>query len=157
VVITFIDDHRDRFGVEPICRVLHGHGCQIAPSTYYAAKTRPASARAIRDAGLLVEIDRVFHHRDLGRGLAGARKVWHLLRRDANVAGRFGVVARCTVERLMRQAGLQGARRGRRIITTKPDTSADRPPDRVNRDLATGGEAQPPLVTGRTAAGFGKK
>jgi putative transposase len=49
VVITFIDDHKDRFGVEPICRVLNGHGCQIAPSTYYAGKTRPASARAIRD------------------------------------------------------------------------------------------------------------
>jgi putative transposase len=97
VVITFIDDHRDRFGVEPICRVLHGHGCQIAPSSYYAAKSRPASARATRDAALQVEIDRVFHDRNLGRGLAGARKVWHLLRRDANIADRFGPVARCTV------------------------------------------------------------
>ena len=93
-MITFIDDHKDRFGVEPICRVLNGHGCQIAPSTYYAAKTRPASARAIRDAALLVEISRVFHDRELGRGLAGARKVWHLLRRDAGVADRFGPVAR---------------------------------------------------------------
>ena len=135
MVISFIDDYKDRFGVEPICRVLNGHGCQIAPSTYYAAKTRPASARAIRDAALLVEINRVFHHRDLGRGLAGARKVWHLLRRDAGVAGRFGQVARCTVERLMRQAGLQGARRGRGFVTTRPDKSADRPPDRVNRDF----------------------
>jgi putative transposase len=136
VVITFIDDHRDRFGVEPICRVLHGHGCQIAPSSYYAAKTRPVSARAIRDAALLVEIERVFGHRDLGRGLAGARKVWHLLRRDANIADRFGPVARCTVERLMRRAGLQGARRSRRFVTTKPDKSAQRPPDRVNRDFS---------------------
>ena len=135
MVITFIDDHKDRFGIEPICRVLNGHGCQIAPSTYYAAKTRPASARAIRDAGLLVEIDRVFHDCNLGRGLAGARKVWHLLRRDASVTDRFGPVARCTVERLMRQAGLQGARRGRRFVTTKPDPGAQRPPDLVNRDF----------------------
>jgi putative transposase len=135
MVISFIDDHKDRFGVEPICRVLNGHGCKIAPSTYYAAKARPASARAIRDAALLVEINRVFHDRELGRGLAGARKVWHLLRRDAGVAGRFGPVARCTVERLMRQAGLKGAHRGRGFVTTKPDRSADRPPDRVNRDF----------------------
>jgi putative transposase len=135
VVITFIDDQRDRFGVEPICRVLRKHSCQIAPSSYYAAKTRPASARAIRDAALLVEIGRVFHDRNLGRGLAGVRKVWHLLRRDATIADRFGSVARCTVERLMRQAGLQGVRRGRRFVTTKPDGSAERPPDRVNRDF----------------------
>ena len=134
-MIAFIVDHRERFGVEPICRVLNGHGCKIAPSTYYAAKTRPASARAIRDAALLVEIDRVFHDRNLGRGLAGARKVWHLLLRDVGVADRFGQLARCTVERLMRRAGLQGARRGRRFVTTKPDRSADRPPDRVNRDF----------------------
>ena len=134
-MITFIDDHRDWFGVEPICRVLSEHGCQIAPSTYYASKTRPASARAVRDAGLLVEIGRVFGDRNLGRGLAGARKVWHLLRRDATITDRFGSVARCTVERLMHQAGLQGVRRGRRFVTTKPDGSAERPPDRVNRDF----------------------
>ena len=135
-MIAFIDDHKDRFGVEPICRVLQGHGCQIAPSSYYAAKIRPVSARAIRDAALLVEIERVFGHRDLGRGLAGARKVWHLLRRDANIADRFGPVARCTVERLMCRAGLQGVRRSRRFVTTKPDKSAQRPPDRVNRDFS---------------------
>ena len=134
-MITFIDNHRDRFGVEPICRVLNGHGCQIAPSTYYAAKKRAPSARAVRDAGLLVEIGRVFGDRNLGRGLAGVRKVWHLLGRDATVADRFGSVARCTVERLMRQAGLQGVRRGRRFVTTRPDGSAERPPDRVNRDF----------------------
>jgi putative transposase len=135
VVITFIDDYKDRFGVEPICRVLSGHGCKIAPSTYYAAKRRPASARATRDAALQVEIDRVFHDRNLGRGLAGARKMWRLLRRDAGIADRIGPVARCTVERLMRQAGLKGARRGRRFVTTRRDESAHRPPDRVNRDF----------------------
>jgi putative transposase len=89
----------------------------------------------VRDAGLLEEINRVFRGRNLGRGLAGVRKVWHLLLRDAAIADRFGPVARCTVERLMRQAGLQGVRRGRRFITTRPDGSAERPPDRVNRDF----------------------
>ena len=84
---AFIDDHKGRFGVEPICRVLTAHGVKIAPSTYYAAKTRPASARAVRDALLLVEIVRVFSDRDLGRGLAGVRKVWRLLRRDPSTSG----------------------------------------------------------------------
>ena len=138
-MITFVDDFKDRFGVEPICRVLKANGCKIAPSTYYAAKKRAASARAVRDAGLLVEINRVFHDRNLGRGLAGARKLWHLLRRDASVADRLGPVARCTVERLMRQAGLKGARRGRRFLTTRPDKSAERPPDLVNRDFTAEG------------------
>jgi putative transposase len=135
VVIRFIHDHRDRFGVAPICRVLSEHGVPIAPSTYYAARTRPAAPRTIRDQQLLVEIDRVFHDRHHGRGLAGVRKVWHLLRRDAGLAERFGPVARCTVERLMRQAGLQGARRGRRFITTRPDSTAARPPDLVKRQF----------------------
>ena len=135
MVVEFIDSVRGRFGVEPICRVLTEHGCQIAPSSYYAAKNRPASAREVRDAALSIEIERVFHHRDLGRGLAGARKVWRLLRRDPAVRERFGPIARCTVERLMRAAALHGARRGRRFITTRPDPAAARPPDRVQRDF----------------------
>jgi putative transposase len=113
LVSVFIDDHRDRFGVEPICRVLASHGVAIAPSTYYAAKTRPRSARARADEALTVEIRRV--HFEVGRGLYGARKVWHQLRREGLV------VARCTVERLMRAEGLQGARRGAKIITTRSD------------------------------------
>jgi putative transposase len=111
------------FGVEPICHVLG-----IAPSTYYAVKARQRapSARALRDAELLVEIRRV-HART--RGLYGARKVWLQLRRE-------GVeVARCTVERLMRQAGLEGVRRGRTRRTTIPDTTAQRPLDLVDRDF----------------------
>ncbi len=128
---AFIDDHKDRFGVEPICRTLTAHGVKIAPSSYYAAKTRPPSARQVRDVGLLVEICRVFSARDLGRGLAGVRKVWRLLRRDADVVARFGPIARCTVARLMKQAGLKGVRRGKRFITTKPDRSAPRPPNRL--------------------------
>lgn len=131
---AFIDIHKDAFGVEPICAVLSEHGVKIAPSTYYASRVRPPSARTVRDTGLGEEIWRVFHDRDLGRGLAGARKVWHLLARDPSIAERFGPVARCTVERLMRQMGLQGARRGlRRVRTTMADASAARPADLVQR------------------------
>jgi putative transposase len=129
VVIQFVDDRRDRFGVAPICRVVSEHGCQITPSSYYAAKARPPSARTLRDAELLERIETIFADRKKGRGLAGPGKVWHLLRRD-------GVqVARCTVERLMRSAGLQGVRRGKKFVTTKPDSSAARPPDLVGRDF----------------------
>lgn len=126
-MIAFIDDHRDRFGVAPICRVLTEHGVPIAPSGYYAFKARPPSQRAIRDAELIVEIERVFWDRELGRGISGPRKVWRLLRR-AGV-----VVARCTVERLMRHLGLHRVRRGRRVVTTVPDQTALRPPDHVQR------------------------
>jgi putative transposase len=129
VVIAFVDDHRARFGVEPICRVLSEHGVKIAPRTYYAAKTRPPSARAARDAQLVETIHAVHADRAKGRGVAGYRKMWHLLKRD-------GVdVARCTVERLMRREGLRGAVRGRRFRTTIPDQAAARPADLVGRNF----------------------
>jgi len=86
-----------------------------------------SSARAVWDAQLLVHVRRVHGDRDRGRGLYGARKVWHQLRRQGIVA------ARCTVERLMRADGLRGVRRGRQVITTKPDSAAGRAPDLVNR------------------------
>jgi putative transposase len=102
---------------------------QIAPSTYYAHKVRLPSARSVRDAELKVEIERVWTDRALGRGLAGARKVWHLLNRE-------GIeVARCTVERLMRGLGLQGVRRDVKVRTTMPDPAAQRPADLVNRNF----------------------
>lgn len=127
--MAFIDEHRSRFGVEPICRVLSEHGVKIAPSGYYAFKKRPASARTLRDEELVVEIERVFWDRNLGRGISGPRKVWRLLRRD-------GVnVARCTVERLMRAQGLRGTRRGKQFITTRPDAVATRPSDHVQRNF----------------------
>jgi putative transposase len=126
-VISFIDEHKARFGVEPICTELAKHGCGIAPSTYYAAKTRPPSARRQADEALLVEIHRV--HTEVGRGLYGVRKVWHQLRREGFK------VARCTVERLMRQEGLQGVRRGKSFRTTRADASAVRPPDLVSREF----------------------
>lgn len=127
MVIQFIDDHRDRFGVEPICRVLTEHQVKIAPSGYYAFKKRPASARSIADAGLIVQIERVFWDRKLGRGISGARKIWRLLRREGIV------VARCTVERLMHQQGLRGIRRGEQFVTTRPDSTTIRPADHVQR------------------------
>ncbi|MGH3550382.1 MAG: IS3 family transposase [Pseudonocardiaceae bacterium] len=134
LVVAFIQAHRDRFGVEPICRVLTEHGVKIAPSTYYAARNRPPSARRVRDEAVLAEITRVHSDPDIGRGLYGARKVWHQLRREDGVDG--APVPRCAVERLMRKAGLRGVRRGRQFVTTKPDPAAVRPPDLVKRDFS---------------------
>jgi putative transposase len=121
-MIAYIDAHRDRFGVEPICQVL-----PIAPSTYYAASRRPASARAVRDTKLKGEIARV-HAEQFG--VYGARKVWRQLHRE-------GIsVARCTVERLMGELHLQGVRRGKTRRTTTPDATAPRPADLVDRDFS---------------------
>lgn len=128
--MAFIDGHRVRFGVEPMCRVLVEHGVHIAPSTYYAARTRPPSARSLADTVLSVEIRRVHGDPKIGRGLYGARKVWHQLRREG-----FDV-PRCQVERLMRANGLRGVRRGKQFVTTKPDRSATRPPDLVKRHFS---------------------
>jgi putative transposase len=121
---VFIDEHKADFGVEPICRAL-----QIAPSTYYAVKSRQRdpSARTLRDAALLAEIRRVHEQ---SHGLYGARKVWWQLRLDGIPA------ARCSVERLMRQAGLEGVVRGKRRRTTICDEQADRPADLVDRDFS---------------------
>ncbi len=123
--MAFIDAHRVRFGVEPICRVLSEHGCKIAPSTYYGAKARPPSARAVRDEELKVEIVRVYEE---NLSVYGADKVWAQLNRE-DIA-----VARCTVERLMRELGISGARRGRPWVrTTVGDGRLDRPADLVER------------------------
>jgi putative transposase len=120
----FIDGHKGRFGVAPICRVLSEHGITIAPSTYYDAKSRPASRRSLRDDELKIEIARVHGE---NYGVYGPRKVWLQLHRE-------GIeVARCTVERLMGSLGLQGIRRGKQWKTTAPDSTADRPADLVQR------------------------
>lgn len=123
-MIAFIDDHRGVFGVGPICRVLG-----IASSTYYVFKAVErdpalASGRARRDQRDMAAIQQVF---DGSRGRYGARKVWHQLRRE----GRD--IARCTVERLMKEMGLQGVVRGKKVITTNPDTAQPCPDDKVNR------------------------
>ena len=140
-MIDFIDTHRERFGVEPICKVLTEHGCGIAPTTYYAAKTRGPSARALRDEVVLAHIVRIHTSPGIGRGLYGARKVWHELVRETarGEHPELGHVPRCQVERLMRAHGLVGVRRGRRMVTTRPDTGAGtRPPDLVQRDFTAG-------------------
>ncbi len=121
-MIAYIDRNKDRFGVEPICRVL-----PIAPSTYHDRKQRPPSVRALRDQGLKTDIARVF---DANFGVYGARKVWHQLHRE-------GVeVARCTVERLMRELGIEGVRRGKTRRTTTPEETAPRPADLVERNFS---------------------
>jgi putative transposase len=107
--VRFTGEHKGVFGVEPICCVLAGHGAPIAPSTYYAAKSRPPSARAVRDEYLRAEISRVWKE---NREVYGADKVWLELNRQSIT------VARCTTERLMRDLGLQGVRRGKKIRTT---------------------------------------
>ncbi|MFC6840210.1 IS3 family transposase [Xanthomonas theicola] len=126
VVNTYIDRYRDGHGVEPICKVL-----QVAPSAYrrYAARQRNPQlccARSQRDAVLRIEIDRVWH---ANMRVYGADKVWRQLNREGIA------IARCTVERLMRQQGLQGARRGKHIRTTRADPKASCPLDRVNRQF----------------------
>jgi len=125
-MVSFIDEHRAQYGVEPICREL-----PIAPSVYYEAKARQADpsllpARSRRDAELVGQIERV--HKANFR-VYGARKVWRQLQRENVVA------ARCTVERLMRRMGLQGVVRGRRCRTTIADDSATLPGDLVKRDF----------------------
>ena len=125
--MRFIDEHRDRFGgVEPICTTLTAHGCSIDPSTYYHFKKRPPSARAVRDAELKELISKVHEE---NYGVYGVRKVWRELDRQGRA------VARCTVERLMRELGLAGAVRGRKIRTTVSDPAHERAPDLVKRDF----------------------
>jgi putative transposase len=140
VVAAFIDEHRDQFGVEPICRVLTAHGVKTAASTYYAHHSRPPSARSLRDEQLGEQIERIFHDRRRGRGLAGVRKMWRLLRREHEVIEQFGPIARCTVERLMRARGLQGVRRHRGFATTRPAKNVpERAPDLVKRNFHAAG------------------
>lgn len=113
--------------------MLTEHGVQIAPSGYYAHKKRPPSRRALSDAYVWEQIEAIQNDKTKGRGLAGYRKMWHLLKRD-------GVDApRCQVERLMRAHGMQGVVRGKKFTTTKPDTSAPRPADLVQRDFTAAG------------------
>jgi transposase InsO family protein len=125
-MITFIDDHRETYGVEPICKVL-----PIAPSTYHAHVAKRAdpeklSARAKRDMVLKPEIARVFRE---NFEVYGIRKVWRQLQRESVN------VARCTVERLMRSMGLQGVIRGKSVRTTISDKAVPCPLDHVNRQF----------------------
>ena len=127
-MIRFIDEHKHersgtlRWGIEPIAKTLG-----IAPSTYHAAKKRPPSARAVRDAQLRPQILRVWEE---NLAVYGADKIWDQLNKDEVR------VARWTVERLMRDMGLQGCRRGRVWVrTTEGDDTLDRPADLVERQF----------------------
>jgi transposase InsO family protein len=125
-MVSFIDEHRRAYGVESICDML-----PIAPSTYYEQKARAADPsrlppRLKRDAELRGEIQRVWK---ANFEVYGARKVWRQLQRED-----FSV-ARCTIERLMRDMGLRGAVRGKRWKTTITEDGAERPADLVDRDF----------------------
>ena len=125
-MVSYINKNREAYGVEPICAVL-----PIAPSTYYEQKARQADPgrlplRTQRDAMLRGQIRRVW---EANFQVYGARKVWRQLNRE-------GIqVARCTVERLMRAMGIEGAVRGRKTRTTIADASGARPGDLVSRDF----------------------
>ena len=125
-MVSFIDQHRGKYGVEPICTEL-----PIAPSSYYEYKAREADpgrlpARHQRDAWLEVEIQRVW---EANFRVYGVRKVWKQLNREQIRA------AKCTTERLMQKLGIQGVKRGKGYKTTIPDDLAARPADLVNRDF----------------------
>jgi putative transposase len=124
--VRYIDARKARWGVEPICTTL-----QFAPATDYAATKRPVCARRLRDDELKIEIKRV---RSENFDVYGADKAWTQLNREGHT------VARCTVERLMRDLGLQGARRGRQWKrTTIEDDTLDRPADLVDRQFVAEG------------------
>jgi transposase InsO family protein len=125
-MVNFIDQHRDRFRVESICKQL-----PIAPSTYYEVKVREANpermpARHKRDAALSVEVQRVWEE---NFRVYGARKVWRQMNREGLS------IAKCTTERLMRRLGIRGVSRGKAHRTTWPDLSADSPDDLVQREF----------------------
>jgi putative transposase len=124
--VEFVDSQREQHGVQPVLEALEETPAQIAPSTYYAHKTRPASARSVRDQALTAVIAQVH---EANYGVYGARKVWREL-------GRLGhQVARCTVERLMREAGLKGVVRDKSPRTTRPAPETGRPADLVERQF----------------------
>ena len=129
-MVAFIDEHRTKFGVEPICAVL-----PIAPSVYYEQRTRQRHPerrprRERQDETVTGHIRRVWHE---NQEVYGVRKVWRQLHREGHA------VARCTIARLMHRAGLRGAVRGRKFKTTTClDTSSPCPPDLVTRRFAAG-------------------
>jgi putative transposase len=119
LIVAYIDEHKTEHGIEPICEVL-----QFAPSTYYAAKTRPLSKRAIRDVAMKVVILTVHQ---ANYEVYGVRKMWKAMRRAGEDIGRDQVA------RLMRELGIEGVRRGRKVKTTRADEKANRSPDLVER------------------------
>jgi len=128
VIVEFIDEHKSEFGVEPICRDL-----QIAPSTYYAHRARPPSARSVTDAVTTAVIKDVHA---ANYGVYGVRKV------HAEVNRKGHRVARCTVARMMQAAGLRGISRAKGPRTTVPGTGPETRPDLVDRQFTASGPNQ---------------
>jgi putative transposase len=125
VIVAYIDAYKHEFGVEPICRVLRDHDLPIAPSTYYAFKSRPRCARSLSDERLLEVVKTV--HSD-NYGVYGVRKMWHALKRRGEVIGRDQVA------RLMRAAGLRGVSRQKRTRPAPSVAPEARPQDLVRRE-----------------------
>jgi putative transposase len=129
VIVDYIDAHKDRFGVVPICTVLSGHGLPIAPSTYYRVRALRAGP-GVSDADLAdaYAANAVLDCWRANRGVYGVRKLWHAMRRQGHALGRDQVA------RLMGIVGVQGARRGvHRTVTTQRAAGAARHPDLVRR------------------------
>ena len=128
MMIADIDEYRGRFGVEPICRVLGVslEGGFITSCGYRLAKSRPASARSIRDRILAEELGEIHAH---NFGVYGIRKMWHAARRAGWDIGRDQVA------RLMKIAGISGIHRGRTPVTTRQSQAADLRPDLVHSGL----------------------
>lgn len=131
MICAFIAEHRARFGVASICRVLSEHGCKIAPRTFYAWLSRPPCARALWDMTITEVLAGYYEPDEQGRrkpeSLYGATKMWaHLQRQGVEVA-------RCTVERLMKANRWRGVVRCKKVRTTIADPAAGRAPDLVDR------------------------
>ena len=122
MTVKFVDENRAEFGVEPVCAAL-----QMAPSTYWTAKRRPPSARALRDARLMPVLLALWQ---ANYSVYGARKLWVAARRAGHDIGRDQVA------RLMRQLGIRGVKREKKARTTRPDPKAARPADLVERVFA---------------------
>ena len=134
LICQFIAEHKDRFGVAPLCRVLTEHGCKIAPRTFYAWVSRAPSKRSLWDAAITEVLAGYYEPDEHGcrkpESLYGSVKMWAHLRRE-------GIpVAKSTVERLMRANGWQGVRRQKKVRTTISDPAAERAPDLVDRRFA---------------------
>lgn len=133
VIVGFIDECRQEFGVESIVRALKDTPAQIASSSYFAYKKRPASARDRRDERLSEVIVEVYAE---NLSCYGVRKMWHALNRE--YTDEFGHIARCTVERLMADLGIRGISRRKKRPSTKSADADDCPGDLVHRDFTAG-------------------
>ena len=140
-MIAYVDQHKEQFGVEPICTVLTEADAPIAPSTYYAAKSRPPSRRTLADAALDARITALFEE---NYRVYGVRKMWKALNRAEQLGEsgqptgeRYPPVPRCAVARRMKALGIRGAVAGdhKKPVTTIPGVD-HRPEDALNRDFS---------------------